>query len=135
MAKTPAMNIQDSFLNQIRKDGTEVKIALLDGSSLIGTVRGFDNFTVIINSRTSQHLLYKHAIAQVISRRPGHRENEGGEQAPRSAGAPASGVERGAPASPQALRPAAPPAAQAEPKKPDAFNPIDLSGLHTEKTS
>jgi host factor-I protein len=124
------MNIQDSFLNQIRKDGTEVKIALVDGSSLIGMVRGFDNFTVIINSRTSQHLLYKHAIAQVISRRPGRRDDEGGE--PRSAAAPAG--ERAPNSAPQPPRPAAPPAAPPEPKKPDAFNPIDLSGLHTEKT-
>ena len=58
MAKV-TVNLQDSFLNQIRKEGSEVKIVLTDGSSLTGVVRGFDNFTVIINSKDSQHLIYK----------------------------------------------------------------------------
>ncbi len=111
MAKSPTMNIQDSLLNQVRKEGTEVKITLIDGSSLIGQVRGFDNFTVVVQSKTNQHLLYKHAIAQIIFRRPGARREEG--QVAQAAAAP---------------RPQ-----DTESQKPDAFNPIDLSGLHTEK--
>ena len=40
-------------------------------------MRGFDNFTVIVNARGHQHLIYKHAIAQIISRRPQyHLEGE-----------------------------------------------------------
>jgi host factor-I protein len=66
MSKT-VLNLQDSFLNQVRKEGTEVKIVMLDGSSLGGYVKGFDNFTVILQSQGKQFLLYKHAISQVIS--------------------------------------------------------------------
>jgi len=72
MAKV-TVNLQDSFLNQIRKEGSEVKIVLTDGSSLTGVVRGFDNFTVIINSKDSQHLIYKHAISQLITKRDARR--------------------------------------------------------------
>jgi host factor-I protein len=68
MAKT-WVNLQDSFLNQVRKDNSEVKVVLLDGSSLSGTVRGFDNFTLVLHSQGTQHLIYKHAIAQLVTNR------------------------------------------------------------------
>lgn len=60
------MNLQDGFLNQVRKENTEIKMVLLDGSELVGWVRGFDNFTVIVASQITQHLVYKHAIAQIV---------------------------------------------------------------------
>lgn len=75
MAKM-GMNLQDSFLNQVRKDNTEIMLVLLDGTRLNGFVRGFDNFTVIMSARGQQHLIYKHAIAQIISRRLTHTELE-----------------------------------------------------------
>jgi host factor-I protein len=68
-----SVNLQDSFLNQVRKENSEVKIVLTDGSSLTGVVRGFDNFTVILNSKESQHLIYKHAISQLITKRDARR--------------------------------------------------------------
>lgn len=88
------MNLQDSFLNQVRKENTEIMLMLLDGTRLNGFVRGFDNFTVIMNVRGAQHLIYKHAIAQIVSRRITHEgEREGGQ-----AGAPQEGGEgQGAP--------------------------------------
>ena len=63
------VNLQDSFLNQVRKDSIEVKITLLDGTMLRGTVRGFDNFTLILHVGGMQHLIYKHAVAQIVARR------------------------------------------------------------------
>lgn len=66
MAKA-ILNLQDSFLNQMRKDGTGVKIVLLDGSVIVGRVKGFDNFTVVLASEGKQHLIYKHAISQIVS--------------------------------------------------------------------
>jgi host factor-I protein len=79
MSKT-AMNLQDSFLNQVRRENTEVRMFLVNGTELRGTVKGFDNFTVILNSRNGQHLIYKHAIAQLVSRRSAspHRDGEDG---------------------------------------------------------
>jgi host factor-I protein len=63
------MNLQDSFLNQVRKDGNEVKVALVDGTMIRGVVKGFDNFTLVIHVGGLQHLVYKHAIAQIVARR------------------------------------------------------------------
>jgi host factor-I protein len=70
------MNLQDSFLNQVRKESTDIKIVLLDGTELAGVVKGFDNFTVIIVSRGVQHLIYKHAIARIVGRKPAARRSE-----------------------------------------------------------
>jgi len=66
MAKA-SVNLQDSFLNQVRKDNSEVTIVLTSGHEMTGHVRGFDNFTVVLNVRGQSHLIYKHAIAQIIS--------------------------------------------------------------------
>ena len=74
MAKT-SVNLQDSFLNQVRRDNSEVRIVLLGGEEMMGMVRGFDNFTVILNVKGQQRLIYKHAIAQIITRKRFHREN------------------------------------------------------------
>ena len=46
----PAMNLQDSFLNHVRKENLGVVIYLMNGFQLRGMVRGFDNFTVIIEN-------------------------------------------------------------------------------------
>lgn len=64
------LNLQDLFLNQIRKDGTPVTIFLLNGFQIKGFVRGFDNFTVVMDSDSKQQLIYKHAISTIIPLRP-----------------------------------------------------------------
>ena len=46
----PAMNLQDSFLNHVRKENLGVIIYLINGFQIRGLVRGFDNFTVIIEN-------------------------------------------------------------------------------------
>lgn len=58
-----AINIQDQFLNQLRKDGTSVTVFLLNGFQLRGQIKGFDNFTVLFESEGKQQLVYKHAIS------------------------------------------------------------------------
>jgi host factor-I protein len=58
-----AINIQDQFLNQLRKDNTSVTVFLLNGFQLRGLVKGFDNFTVLFESDGKQQLVYKHAIS------------------------------------------------------------------------
>ncbi len=57
------INIQDQFLNQIRKDNTFVTVFLLNGFQLRGQVKGFDNFTVLLETEGKQQLIYKHAIS------------------------------------------------------------------------
>lgn len=57
------INIQDQFLNQLRKEGIPVTVFLLNGFQLRGQVRGFDNFTVLFESEGKQQLVFKHAIS------------------------------------------------------------------------
>lgn len=66
----PQINLQDSFLNQVRKDNVPVTIYLVNGFQLKGVVRGFDNFTVILENEGKQLLVYKHAISTITPLRP-----------------------------------------------------------------
>ncbi|PLR69839.1 MULTISPECIES: RNA chaperone Hfq [Bacillaceae] len=58
-----SVNIQDQCLNSMRKDGTFVTVFLLNGFQLRGLVKGFDNFTVLLETDGKQQLIYKHAIS------------------------------------------------------------------------
>lgn len=59
------INLQDSFLNQVRKENIPVTIYLVNGFQLKGSVRGFDNFTVILEIEGKQQMVYKHAISTI----------------------------------------------------------------------
>lgn len=70
MNKT-SMNLQDLFLNQVRKENVLVTIYLVSGVQLKGLVRGFDAFTLILESPGKPaQLVYKHAMASVVPGRP-----------------------------------------------------------------
>lgn len=65
------MNLQDLFLNQVRKENIMVTIYLTGGVQLKGMVRGFDAFTILLDSQGKPlQLVYKHAIASVVPARP-----------------------------------------------------------------
>ena len=66
----PTINLQDGFLNQVRKEGIAVTIYLVNGFQLRGSVRGFDSFTVILDNDGKQEMVYKHAISTIIPARP-----------------------------------------------------------------
>lgn len=59
------INLQDVFLNQVRKEHIPVTIYLTNGFQLRGMVKGFDNFTVVLDSEGKQQLVYKHAISTI----------------------------------------------------------------------
>ncbi|MDR3349470.1 MAG: RNA chaperone Hfq [Acidaminococcales bacterium] len=65
VATSKSINLQDSFLNQVRKENVVVIVYLVNGFQLKGLVRGFDNFTVILENDGRQQLIYKHAISTV----------------------------------------------------------------------
>ena len=68
MGKT--INVQDMFLNQVRKEGVGVTIYLMGGVQLRGQVRGFDAFTVMLDSPGKPtQLVYKHAITSIVPAR------------------------------------------------------------------
>lgn len=68
MQKT--QNLQDNFLNQLRKDKATVTMFLMNGFQLHGIVRSFDGFTVVLDSDGKQQLIYKHAISTVVPPKP-----------------------------------------------------------------
>jgi host factor-I protein len=68
MGKTQ-INLQDLFLNQMRKEKTPVTMYLVNGARLSGTIKGFDNF-VILMKQENQQLVYKHAISTIIPDKP-----------------------------------------------------------------
>jgi len=60
------INIQDSFLNVARKENIPVTIFLMNGFQLRGVIKGFDNFTVILETDGKQQMVYKHAISTFV---------------------------------------------------------------------
>jgi host factor-I protein len=95
----PQLNLQDIFLNQVRKENIGVTVYLINSVQLRGMVRGFDAFTILLDSvgRPTQ-LVYKHAVASIVPSRPvsnfaadSHREGH------------APGQERHAPAAPRQI--------------------------------
>lgn len=84
----PQLNLQDIFLNQVRKENIGVTVYLINSVQLRGMVRGFDAFTILLDSvgRPTQ-LVYKHAVASIVPSRPvsnfaaeGHREGHQGQE-------------------------------------------------------
>src|SRR2546426_3032335 len=81
----PQLNLQDIFLNQVRKENISVTIYLIGGVQLRGMVRGFDAFTILLDSvGKPTQLVYKHAVTSVVPSRPvsnfypdAHREGPG----------------------------------------------------------
>lgn len=65
-----AINLQDVFLNQVRKEKVNVTVFLTNGFQLKGYVKGFDSFTVILDTDNKQSLIYKHAISTVLPSKP-----------------------------------------------------------------
>ena len=68
MQKT--QNLQDLFLNQTRRERQVVTLFLMNGFQMRGIVRGFDNFTVVLETDGKQQLIYKHAISTLAPIRP-----------------------------------------------------------------
>ena len=63
-------NLQDLFLNNARKNRIPVTIFLTNGFQLKGNVKGFDNFTVILDNEGKQMMIYKHAVSTIVPAKP-----------------------------------------------------------------
>lgn len=64
-----SQNLQDSFLNQARRERMLVTVFLMNGFQLRGVIRGFDSFVVMVDSDGKQQMIYKHAISTVVPAR------------------------------------------------------------------
>ncbi len=63
-----SQNLQDGYLNQLRKDKMPVVVYLTNGVRLKGVIKGFDNFVIILEENT-QSLIYKHAVSTIVPER------------------------------------------------------------------
>ncbi|HEX4156113.1 MAG TPA: RNA chaperone Hfq [Acidobacteriaceae bacterium] len=70
MESKPAQNIQDTFLNTVRKDKSPITIYLVSGVKLTGRIRSFDKYSVLLENNAQEQLIFKHAISTVVSGRP-----------------------------------------------------------------
>jgi len=69
MESKPAQNIQDTFLNTVRKDKSPITIYLVSGVKLTGKIRSFDKYSVLLENNSQEQLIFKHAISTVVSGR------------------------------------------------------------------
>jgi host factor-I protein len=109
MDNKPAQNIQDTFLNTVRKDKTPITIYLVSGVKLTGKIRSFDKYSVLLENNSQEQLIFKHAISTVVSNRSVIHSQDYRPAAPvpggtpaQPAGTPSSAAGSPAPANPQA---------------------------------
>jgi len=63
--KPAPQNIQDAFLNTVRRDKAPVTVYLVNGAKLLGKIRSFDKFSVLLESGAQEQLIFKHAISTI----------------------------------------------------------------------
>ena len=64
------INLQDVFLNKARGDNVGITVFLVNGYQIKGLVKGFDNYTLVLDSDNQQQLIYNHAISTIIPIEP-----------------------------------------------------------------
>jgi host factor-I protein len=77
----PAQNIQDSFLNNARKDKVVLTIYLMSGVKLSGRIKSFDKYSLVLETNNQEQLIFKHAISTVVTQRPVHPFSAGPQAA------------------------------------------------------
>ena len=63
-------NLQETFLNQLRKDKLSVTVFLINGVKLQGIITWFDNFSILLKRDTHIQLVYKHSISTIMPSEP-----------------------------------------------------------------
>ena len=69
--KQAPQNIQDAFLNTVRREKASVIIYLTNGAKLTGRIRSFDKFSVLLEAGSNEQLIFKHAISTISQSRRG----------------------------------------------------------------
>ena len=70
MIAKPPINVQDGFFYQLRKDNTVVEVTLVSEKKRVGRIRRFDKYAVVLEVEGREEMIYKHAIASVVSMAP-----------------------------------------------------------------
>jgi len=81
----PAQNIQDSFLNNARKDKVVLTIYLMSGVKLSGRIKSFDKYSLILETNNQEQLIFKHAVSTVVTQKVAHSYPSGAPVAGQSA--------------------------------------------------
>ena len=68
MNKMPE-NLQDAFLNQLRKERTIITLHLVNGFRIMGRIKGFDRFALLIENSGQEQMVFKHAISTITTAR------------------------------------------------------------------
>ncbi len=85
--KSTPQNIQDAFLNTVRREKDTVTIYLMNGAKLSGRIKSFDKFSVLLESGAQEQLIFKHAISTIIhTRRPAGEQHRSASHAAEPAG-------------------------------------------------
>src|SRR6266581_9703017 len=90
----PAQNIQDSFLNNARKDKIVLTIYLMSGVKLSGRIKSFDKYSLVLETNSQEQLIFKHAVSTVVTQKTSHSY---ASSSPPAGAAVASGAAPGAP--------------------------------------
>jgi len=98
MENKPAQNIQDSFLNNARKDKIVLTIYLMSGVKLSGRIKSFDKYSLVLETNNQEQLIFKHAVSTVVTQKAPHSIHSGPPQSVAAAGAGAGGSVPGPPA-------------------------------------
>jgi host factor-I protein len=83
----PAQNIQDSFLNNARKDKIVLTIYLMSGVKLSGRIKSFDKYSLVLETNNQEQLIFKHAVSTVVTQKTSHSYVPGPPAAVQSAAA------------------------------------------------
>ncbi len=70
MSSDKSQNLQDKFLNKLRKDKMSVTVFLVNGVKLQGAITWFDNFSMLLRRDSHSQLIYKHAISTIMPASP-----------------------------------------------------------------
>lgn len=70
MADERSQNVQEAFLNAIRKEKMPVTVFLINGVKLQGIVTWFDNFSLLLKREAHVQLVYKHAVSTIMPTEP-----------------------------------------------------------------
>ena len=73
-------NVQDVFLNKIRKEKMTVTVFLVNGVKLQGVVTWFDNFSMLLRRESHVQLVYKHAISTIMPGGPLNLQDDGEDE-------------------------------------------------------
>lgn len=67
----PLQNIQDAFLNHVRKERLVITILMMGGTKLSGRIKSFDKYALVLENNGQEQLIFKHAICTVAASRSG----------------------------------------------------------------